>query len=83
MVTSVKCVWNVITADKYSFLIVILLSLFFVACTGASPRSALEIRSLNSNTKVSRAQVHSLSEGPWCSFDLLVNAHSFLKISKQ
>ena len=76
MVTSphagVKRVWNVITADNRSFcgqvqlfsVLVILLSVFFKACTGAGPVDALEVQSSNSNTKVSRVQVHSLSEGP-------------------
>ena len=76
MVTSphagVKRVWNVITADNRSFcgqvqlfsVLVILLSVFFKACTGAGPVDVLEVQSSNSNTKVSRVQVHSLSEGP-------------------
>ena len=42
----------------------ILLSLFSEACTDAIPWGALKVQSSNSNTKVSRAQVHSLSEGP-------------------
>ena len=46
MVTPLKelNVWNVITADKYSFyfdLRGILLPLFFETCTGASPMDAL------------------------------------------
>ena len=40
------------------------LPLFFVACTGAGHWGALKVQSSNSNTKVTRGQVHSLSEGP-------------------
>ena len=40
------------------------LPLFFVACTHTSPWGALKVQSSNLNTKVSRGQVHSLSEGP-------------------
>ena len=59
-----KRVWNVIIADKYTFFSLrgILLSVFFEAYTGAGPVDALEVQSSNSNTKVSRVQVHSLSE---------------------
>jgi len=69
MVTSpqgFKRAWNVITADKYSFFILrgILLSVFFNICTSAGPVDALKLQTSNSNTKVSRIQVHSLSEGP-------------------
>ena len=48
--------WNVITADKYTFFSLrgILLSVFFEVCTGAGPVDALEVQSSNSNTKVSR-----------------------------
>ena len=42
--TGIKCVWNVITADYYSFCSIILLLLFFVACTGAGPWGALEVQ---------------------------------------
>ena len=35
-----------------------------MACTGAGPWGALEVQSSNLNTKVSRGQVHSLSERP-------------------
>ena len=42
----------------------ILLPVFFEACTGAGPVDALKVQSSNSNTKVSKVQVHSLSEGP-------------------
>ena len=35
-----------------------------MACTGAGPWGALEVQSSNLNTKVSRGQVHLLSEGP-------------------
>ena len=48
----VKHEWNVITA------------VFFKVCTGAGPVDALKVQSLNSNTKVSKVQVHLLSEGP-------------------
>ena len=54
--------WSVITADKYSFYH--LRSILLDVCTGADPVDALEVQSLNSNTQVSRVQVHSLSEGP-------------------
>ena len=62
----VKHVWNVITAEKYSFYCLrsILLPLLFEVCTDADPVDALEVQSSNSKTKVSRVQVHSLSEGP-------------------
>ena len=62
----VKRAWNVITADKYSFFILrgILLPVFFNVCTSAGLVDALKVQSSNSNTKVSRIQVHSLSEGP-------------------
>ena len=40
------------------------LLVFFKACTDAGPVDALKVQSSNSNTKVSRVQVHSLSEGP-------------------
>ena len=58
--------WNVITADKYSVyhLRSILLSLLFEVCTCTGPVDALEMQSSNSNTKVSKDQVYSLSEGP-------------------
>ena len=42
----------------------ILLPVFFKVCTGAGPVDALKVQSLNSNTKVSKVQVHLLSEGP-------------------
>ena len=58
--TEVKCVWNVTTV-AFCSLRGILLSLFFVACTGAGPCAALEVQSSNSN---SRGQIHSQSEGP-------------------
>ena len=67
--------WNVITADKYSFyhLKGILLPLLFEVCTGAGLVDALKVQSSNSNTKVRRVQIHSLSEGLTrdlgCSFD--------------
>ena len=62
----VKRVWNVITAEKYSFyrLRSILLPLLFEVCTDAGPVDALEVQSSNSKTKVSIVQVHSLSDGP-------------------
>ena len=58
--------WNVITAEKYSFyrLRSILLPLLFEVCTDAGPVDALEVQSSNSKTKVSIVQVHSLSDGP-------------------
>jgi len=60
-------VWNVITVDRHSFcrLRGILLPLLFEVCiyVGASLVDALKVQSSNSNTKVSRVQVHSLSEG--------------------
>ena len=61
----VKRVWNVISADKYSFyrLRGILLPVLFEVCTGAGPVDALKVQSSNSNTKISSVQVHSLSEG--------------------
>ena len=51
--------------DKCSFYCLrgILLPLLFEVCTGANPVDALEVQSSNSNTKVSRVQVHPLSEG--------------------
>ena len=58
--------WNVITADNYSFyrLRGAFYFHFFEVCTGAGPVDALKVQSSNSNTKVSIVQVHSLSEGP-------------------
>ena len=59
--------WNVITVDEYNFyrLRSILLPLLFEVCTGAQVLWMLSKCIVqNSNTKVSRVQVHSLSEGP-------------------
>jgi len=42
----------------------ILLTVFFKACTGAGPVDTLKVQTSNSNTKVSRVQVHLLSDGP-------------------
>ena len=56
---------------------------YFKACTDAGPVDALKVQSLNSNTKISRVQVHLLSEGPTCSLNLSVDVLSFLRISKQ
>ena len=57
--------WNVIQLqDKYiAFCSLRGTLLFFVACTDTSPWGALEVQSSNSNTNVSRVQVHPLSEG--------------------
>ena len=78
--------WNVITADFRSLCSLILLQLFFVACTGASLWGALEVQSSNSNIKLSRGQVHSLSVGPTRGYGVRLTCqsmhfHSF-KISK-
>ena len=65
--TGVKRAWNVITVDKYSFfsfLEAFYFSFLFKTCTNAGSVDALKVQSSNSNTKVSRIQVHSLSEGP-------------------
>ena len=61
----VKRAWNVITADSTAFFILrgILLPVFFKTRTGAGPVNALKVQSSNSSTKISRVQVHSLSEG--------------------
>ena len=61
----VKHVWNVITAEKYSFyhLRSILLPLLIEVCTGAGPVDALKVQSSNSNTKVSRVQVQHQVRG--------------------
>ena len=80
--TSQQSVWNVITAEKYSFFSV-LKAFYFKACTDAGPVDALKVQSSNSNTKISRVQVHLLSEGPTCSLNLSVDVLSFLRISKQ
>ena len=52
----IKRVWNVITVNKYSFhcLRGILLPLLLEVTAGTGPVDALEVRSSNSNTKVSR-----------------------------
>ena len=60
--------WNVITSDKYMLLSSyrlrsILLPILFEVCIDAGPVDALEMQSSSSNTKVTRVQVHSLSEG--------------------
>ena len=57
--------WNVITAEKNSFyrLKGIPLPLLFEVCTGAGLVDALKVQISNSNAKVSRVQIHSLSEG--------------------
>ena len=88
--TGVKRAWNVITADKATAFFTlrgIVLPVFFNICTSAGPVDALKVQSSNSNTRVSRIQVRSLSEGPTrglgCSLNLSVNALSFLRISKQ
>ena len=52
------------TSKSFFSLRGILLSVFFKVCTGAGLVDALKVQSSNSNTKVSRIQVHSLSEGP-------------------
>ena len=55
-----------VTAGVKRFFILrgILLPVFFNVCTSAGPVDALILQSSNSSTKVSRVQVHSLSEGP-------------------
>ena len=58
----VKRAWNVITVDKCSFFHRGMVLPVF--CTSAGPMDALKVQGSNSNTKVSRVQVHSLSEGP-------------------
>ena len=52
--------------DKYSFYCLrgILLPLLFEICTGAGLLNGFQVQSSNSNTKVSRVHVLSLSEGP-------------------
>ena len=55
--TGVKCVITTSIA-------ICSLPLFFVACTGTGPWGALKVHSSYLNTKASRGQVHSLSEGP-------------------
>ena len=52
--TGVKCVWNVITVD----------STLLCGLHRRSSWGALAKQSSNSNTKVSRGQLHSLCEGP-------------------
>ena len=54
----------------------ILLPLLFEVCTGAGPVDALEVQSSNSNTKVSRVQVHSQSEGTTRSFGVRLTSQS-------
>ena len=49
--------------SSITFVVLEIFYFFFVACTGAGICGALEVQSSNSNTKVSRVQVHSLSEG--------------------
>ena len=61
--TSVECNYCG-QVQPFSFLDFNLLPVFFNVCTSAGPVDALKVQSSNSNTKVSRIQVHSLSEGP-------------------
>ena len=61
LVLWIKHVWNASTA--FFSVRGILLPLFFTAYTDASPVDALKVQSSNSSTKVSRDEVHLLSEG--------------------
>ena len=55
--------WNVITAEKYSFFFSLrglLLPVFFTACTDAGP---VDLSKCKAQTQI-QSPVHSLSEGP-------------------
>ena len=53
--SGVKCVWNVLF---------IVLEAFYFHFSLRPPLGTLKVQCSNSNTKVSRGQVYSLSEGP-------------------
>ena len=83
--TVVKCMLNVITADKYSFMYNlrgILFPLFFVALHGVLSKYKVQTRIHKSKQRTSTLTKWEANQGPWCSLDLLVDALSFLKISK-
>ena len=64
------------TSTAFFILRGILLPVFFNICTSAGPVDALKVQSSNSNTKVSRIQVHSLSEGPTRSLGVRLTCQS-------
>ena len=55
--------WNVFTADKYTGVAFSLRRHFASSFCGGRTGTDLKVQSSNSNTKVSRGQVHSLSVG--------------------